>query len=199
MSISIDTKAELLVEHYEHTCKDVKEQIILRERLFLFVLVLIALTFFQIADPEQSSKVAVSVLEKSLETKVNVNASAITAVLWFLLLSVTVRYFQANVYIDRRYKYLHKMEEDINILLSQSLINREGKSYLKNYPLFSSWIHILYTWIFPIGLLLTVSAKYYLEWPGYSHFSGIHFAQLLIFLAICISVFLYLLFLHKRK
>lgn len=196
--ISDEVKIQVLVNHYDDTCKDVKEQISLRDRWLFFILGLVALGFFQIADPAQSSQVILTAIDKSIGSKVSVNMGAISAVIWFIFLAVSARYFQTNVYINRRYTYLHELEEKINTLANDQIIIREGKGYLKKYPLFSDWMHVVYTWVFPLALIVAVVCKIAFEWPGWAGVT-LSFVLSIVFASMTlISAFLYLWFIHKK-
>ncbi len=166
-----------LLSHYDDTCVDIKEQVTSRDRWFLFVLALVGVSFFRVVDLEQSSTVLLSLTKSTLGVDILADAPAIGAVLWFLLLAVVIRYFQVNVYLDRRYEYLHGIEKKINEAAGSEIVTREGKSYLRNYPLFSSWTHFLYTWVFPLCLLVVVAVRVSKEWPGISGLSAAHIAS----------------------
>jgi hypothetical protein len=86
-----------------------------------------------------------------------IDVSVFGSALWFVLFYSTIRYLQFTVQIERRYPYLHALED----LLSQTYADdvaftREGKAYLDKYPKFSNWVSFLYGLAFPILLLLAV-------------------------------------------
>lgn len=199
MSISEDTQLEVLNDHYKDTCERIRENVGMRDRLFLFVLVVIGLHFFQVSDRDQSSQALISLLKEHAGFQITVNVDVLTAVLWFFLLSIVVRYFQANVYVNRQYDYLHGLEKQFEKLLGHALISREGAGYLSKYPRFSDWMHFIYTWAFPVLLLVTVVYKICVDWSGWERVIGAYAFSFISFLMIVVSTILYLIFLHKKR
>ena len=93
-------------------------------------------------------------LNKYVSPPITMEGVWLNALLCFILLCVSTRYFQVNVHINRRYDYIHELEDKFAHLLECTLISREGKSYLSKYPWFSSYTHIVYTLIIPVIILV---------------------------------------------
>ncbi len=199
MAISADAKLEALTDHYKDTFHYVREYVGIRDRLFLVVLVLLGLQFFQISSPTESSTAIVEFFKSHFGFQIMINKLALNAVLWFALLSVVIRYFQANVYINRQYNYLHALEDKFTQLLGEKLITREGGHYLSEYPLFSDWTNLLYTWVFPILLILTGGFKTYSDWPGRENLGMAYFLSCIFYLMIATSTVLHMNFIHFGK
>lgn len=199
MSISDEAQLGVLNDHYKDTCERIRENVGLRDRLFLFVLVVIGIHFLQVTDRDQSSQALLSLLKEHAGFQIMANVHVLTAVLWFLLLSIVVRYFQANVYVNRQYDYLHGLEGQFEKLIGHAVISREGVGYLSRYPHFSDWTHFLYTWAFPLILLAIVTYKIFADWPGWESVIGPYGISLVSYFMIAISTVLYLFFLHKKK
>ncbi len=184
------------MEHYKETFQNIKDFWKLRDRLFLWALVLIGLQFFQISSPGKSSKFITDLVKEHLGFQILANVELLNTLLWFILLSTTIRYFQTNVYINRQYDYIGGLEKKFTIFFGGEIICREGVGYLKNYPWFSNWIDFLYTWVFPILLVLIGGFKIYKEFPGYENIGQwSYFFNIAFYLFISISTFLYLIFL----
>ena len=78
-------------------------------------------------------------------------------------------------------------------------IRREGREYLKNYPVLSDWAHIIYTWIFPILLIVIISVKIIMEIMIVGKYKiGLYFDGF-IFIAIILTVILYLVNIHYKR
>jgi len=199
VSISDEARLEVLNDHYKDTCERIRENVGIRDRLFLFTLVVIGFHFFQISDRDQSSQAVVSLLKERAGFQITANTEVLTAILWFLLLAIVVRYFQANVYVNRQYDYLHNLETSFEKLIGHKLVSREGHAYLSNYPRFSNWMHFLYTWAFPVLLLITVTYKICFDWVGWKNIVGPFTFSLLSYAMIIVSTILYLNFLHRKK
>lgn len=118
----------------------------------------------------------------------------IIANLLFILI-VELKYFQLCIYIERQYEYLSKLEDTINSIMGTKIVTREGFSYLNEYPLLSAFIHRIYNYILPFGIILTFFIKiiniYLLKNKIFYSVSII----LIIFILIC--PFLYLLFINR--
>jgi len=198
---SEDTKFVALHEHYNGTFSNIKESIKLRDKLLalvLFILVFIVLYSFW---PNDAVNTLTQIITQKTGVTLNFSDSFLGSMLWFSLLIVIVRYTQTVVYIERQYSYIHKLEEDLHKNYKNSVaFTREGKSYLEKYPIYSDWVCLLYTKIFPAVLLLIVLIKIVSEW------ALINKANLLslllntsIVIFILLSIVLYMVFIHKQK
>lgn len=88
--------------------------------------------------------------------------TVIQSFVWVLVLYLFMRYIQTNIYIERLYKYIEQIENEIEKQV-EIMFNRESKNYENEYPLVLNIIHIIYVWLFPIMSILIVSLKIYFE------------------------------------
>ena len=190
--ISEDAKLQTLTDHYKDTFQHIKGFLRLRDRLFLVTLALVGFQFFQISEPDASLKTATMFFEKYLGFKISVDTNSLNAVVWFTLLYVVIRYFQTNIHINRQYDYIHKIEGHFKKIFGEVIISREGTHYLSDYPWFSKWTDILYTWIFPGLLLVTGGQKIIKDWPGCENITQPYLLGFLFFLMIVFSTILYI-------
>ncbi len=123
---------------------------------------------YQLYSPVEAGQAIGEFVVSKLDLQTLINSSFIESIIWFVLLSLVIRYFQTVILIERQFDYLHRLEEELNKIFEGVAFTREGKSYLKDYPLFSKWTHLLYTTLFPTLLILVVVVKI-----GYE----IHFAR----------------------
>ena len=130
--------------------------------------------------------------------KIGNNIDFISTLIWLLFLGFSTRYFQVVLEIERQYSYLHKLEEQLNSFYSNSgAFTREGKSYLSKYPLFSNWIWLLFTLIFPCLIVFSIIVRINYE---IANMQSIEFNQLIDFscyLIIGTSSILYIYRLHE--
>ena len=198
-NVSDDTKFTALFSHYSDTFENIKKSIGLRDKLMaLILLVLLSLAFYTFWPTD--ALIAFSEMsEQKIGFTISVDAGFLGSIIWFALLIVIVRYTQAVVYIERQYKYIHKIEEELHKHFDNGVVfTREGKSYLKDYPKFSDWIWTLYTIIFPLVLGIVVLVKIVSEWIIYS----IGISLLLntaISILILITIVLYMFFMHRQN
>ncbi|MCK4796830.1 MAG: hypothetical protein KAT05_05570 [Spirochaetes bacterium] len=154
---------------------------------------------FQIYSPTDSGKAISQFVTNELELEDSIDISFIGSIIWFLLLSFVVRYFQTVVFIERQYKYIHRLEDQLSPFYNNDAFTREGKSYLSNYPLFSKWVSILYTIIFPVLLLGVISTKIITEINNITNGFQLVYINIIIFICIFMSTVLYLLLVHFEK
>ena len=121
------------------------------------------------------------------------------AILWFSLLTIVIRYFQTNININRQYKYIHFLEDKFTNILGESIISREGKHYLSNYPGFPKFMDFLYTWVFPVMLVATGLLEIIEEWPGYKDIRMPYLLGIIFYLIIVTSVVLYIIHLKSSS
>jgi hypothetical protein len=196
---SEDIKFEILHDHYKDTFVRIQDFLKLRDRFFFLILILVTLMLFQIYSPTESGETISEFVAKQLELKNPIDISFLGSILWFGLLGLVIRYFQTVVHLEKLYEYIHKLEEQISPNYDNKAFTREGKFYLNDYPLFSTWTSILYTIIFPVLLLIVVFSKIIGELSHSEHVSFILLFNIGVFLCILISTIFYLLLVHFRK
>jgi len=164
MSPSDDTKLNVLHDHYKDSFKYIRDYILIRDRLLLCILAVLAILSVQIFAPNETKGVLNDIITDKIGTERAINASVIGTALWFGLLCLIVKYFQTVIHIERQYSYLHKLEERMSAILKEELYTREGKSYSEKYSKFSEWTHFLYTVLFPIVLICIAIIQIRNEW-----------------------------------
>ena len=194
-----DTKLQVLHDHYKDSFTHLQNHLKLRDRVFILILIVLLLMSFQITSPKESGEVITQLVTQKLGLTIAIDISFIGSIIWFGLLGLVVRYFQTAVHIERQYKYIHNIEEQISPNFDKKIFTREGKSYLSDYPLFSNWTWILYTIIFPILLLIVVLIKIIGEFSGAENISLSLVFNITTSLCIFISTVLYLLAIHFQK
>lgn len=65
-------------------------------------------------------------------------------------------YFQSDVWIERTYKYVHGLEDELCKVDGLASIACEGRAYATNYPLFSWWTYFFYKFLIPSMLAFGV-------------------------------------------
>ena len=200
-STSDDTRFTALCSHYSDTFANIKESIKLRDKLTALILLVLAFLVLYAFWPTNAITVFSGMSKQKLGFAINIDVGFLGSIIWFALLIVVVRYMQVVVYIERQYKYIHKIEEELHKHFDNSVaFTREGKSYLKDYPKFSDWIWVLYTIIFPLVLGIVVLIKIISEWVAYFHFITVSLLlNTAISILILISIILYMFFIHRQK
>jgi len=188
-----------LHDHYKDTFAILQRHLRLRDRTFAFILLAITVVLFQAFSPEGSGEIISEFVMGRLGVNRPIDISFLGNILWFATFALVVRYFQAVVYIERQYDYIHKLEEQINRSYGAKLVTREGRAYLSSYPKFSDWVAFLYGVVFPGFLLLVATLKGVADIPRSGGWTLSLAVNLVISLCIVMATVLYLLWIHWKK
>lgn len=156
------------MNHYNDTFEHLMYHWKMRNRVFIFILILLGVIVLDLVSPGLISKGVNAYIIKSLDLKIDdqnatvIDLSVINAGIWFVLLSLVVNYYQRSIFVDRTYHYIDKIERQLCLLMEGDFITREGKAYksrtgiYKNdkekRPIFLRTVGPLYTFIFPLLL-----------------------------------------------
>ncbi len=158
------SRLEILNDHYKDTFSYQIGYLKRRNRLSLYLFIALVIMFLEVVSPAETAAIILRLILKYLINGITLDAGFVRCFAWFFLFGLVVRYCQIAVTVERQYAYLHKLEAELVPFFSSGIpFTREGKSYLKNYPTLSAWSHILYTWIFPLILLLFTGIKIWIE------------------------------------
>ena len=160
-----DKQLDILHDHYKETFARIRDSEASRDRLFLVLIGLFALLSIEIAYP--------AALGGTLGTlsiaggEINLKPLPLPALLnatWILTLAVGLRYCQTTVLINRQYPYLHQLEETISPAVGGGdLYHREGKVYLRGYPLLLNVAWVAYGILFPTVVMVSAAALVWWE------------------------------------
>jgi len=191
-------KFNILYDHYKDTFSIITAQNKLRDKLFIYLLIVITFMFLQINAVKQVNDIGVKLAEKFLGVSLSFSPEFIIGMFWFITLSLIIKYAQTLVYLEKQYDYIHKLESNIDKEYKNSKIfSRESHSYLDNYPMFSNWVSFIYRIAFPTILLIILGYKIYTEYTGEI---TIPFIINGVFCAmIYVSILLYMLLIHFKK
>jgi hypothetical protein len=196
MAISTD-KLNILASHYEESFQKTQEARKARDGAFTKALILLLFVCFDVYSPGEFGKIATSYLISTIGIT-GIDLRYVSTVVWLFLMILSIRYFQLNVNLDRQYDYLHEIEAMLSSNFPDPAFTREGRSYLKSYPVFSDWIHYVYTVGIPV-MLLAVSVIRLVgitrTWP-WSPFQYVDTAITIIFIT---SIITYAITVHFPK
>jgi hypothetical protein len=160
-----EKQLDVLHDHYKETFARLKEMEASRDRMFIWLIALFALLSLEIGYP---SAIGGSLGKLTIVgAEVNLQALPLPALLsatWALTLTIGLRYCQKSVWVDRQYPYLHTLEEAISPAVGGGeLYQREGKFYLRGYPLLLNVTWIAYVIFFPIIVIVAAVGLYWRE------------------------------------
>lgn len=193
-----DTKLQVLNEHYAQTYEFLYSHLKKRDRLFAAVLALLFAMLFQLYTPQDASFLISKLISTKLGLKETINFLYIQSVIWFLLLAIVIKYFQAVVYIERQYGYIHSLEKLLSKPYEDGAFTREGVSYQKDYPAFLNWASFLYTILFPSILIIVSFSKIISEFNDHGFDEVLVWFNGVIFLFTIFSIVLYLIMIHFK-
>lgn len=193
-----EQRVAVLHEHYKDSIEKQCAREKTRTRLLLGILALLGLLSLHWYNPQESVAVAQQVSQKYIN--VQLDPIAIGSLLWGLLVINVHGYYQLDLQIERAYPYIHQLEDRIGELIQeQALFGREGKHYLKNYPLFSAWSWWLYKAILPIIVLGMMTHHILYEYQTIHTTHNLLMLDSLCFISASISLFLYLWQIHRES
>jgi len=188
---------ELLYDHYKETFSIIKEQLSSRNKFFILLFLIMTVQFLFAVSPDSFASIIIKIVDNTYKIDVSSQMNVIQSLLWIVLLYFTMRYYQTNVYIERQYRYIHKLEDVIANLLNAEF-DRESFNYLSSFPKMSNMIDIIYKWIFPLLYCLIVIIKICSE-ISTRNYNISFFINMIISLSCLLLTILYLIFLHKEN
>lgn len=192
-------KLASLTDHYNDTQRIAERMVKTRDIYFFLIIGIIVLFAFQIFSPVASGGILQEVIKAQLQTETTISQIYINSILWFCLLAVSARYFQTVINLEKQYNYMHGLETLLSAEFDGKAYTREGKSYLKNYAIFSDWMHIVYRYIFPVALVVAVIAKIWNEINLKNVNLVALWLDILISLALILSIALYVYSLRQAN
>jgi len=192
-------KIDLEVDHYKDTFEYTYQYRSWRDRTFLYLLISIVILLFQLYAPDAATKIFNKTVKELLSLELKIDISFLTSIVWFATLGLSIRYFQAVTTVDRHYDYLHKLEEAISPYFDAPAFTREGNRYIEGYPLFSNWVALVYSILFPCVLLVVVLVKIINEISLAISVTPLLVINCIFAFSTVISIFLYQLFIHFKK
>ena len=106
-----------------------------RNRGFIFLCILEAVSFMMTRNPEFICGLLNDAVAQKLEMTIKISTGIIQTLIWILIAYALVRYVQDVFYIERQYRYIDELEMEISKKLgevNEEIFGREGKSYLKD-------------------------------------------------------------------
>ena len=114
-------------------------------------------------SPGSLSKLVNAYISKKFDKPPTLDFQVIGTAAWFVLLSLTIQYYQRSIFVDREYRYIQRLEEQICSEMGGDYVTREGKAYFSRtgradeggkQPVFIRGVGPIYVYTFPILLML---------------------------------------------
>ena len=106
--IDESTKFQVLADHYNETFKVQREVSARRDRLFLFLLILLAVILFQLSAPNLVERIVDQYINHLVPSgidgdPINIDFPFVVTLIWFGLLGLVHTYFQTVLHVERQY------------------------------------------------------------------------------------------------
>lgn len=187
--MEVKEKLDTYYDHYKDTYELSKTAQSRRNRSFVFLCILEAISFMLIKNPDLISGLLNDVAREKLESVIQFSNTVLQTLVWILIAYVLVRYVQDVLYVERQYGYLNTLEKKISRLLGeneeQNIFSREGDHYLDNYPIVLNFIDLFYKFFSPILFTVINIAHIVHEWNSWESC-----AALIADTAICVVIFI---------
>lgn len=157
-------KIDLLYDHYKDTYSLSKQAQMQRNKLFVWLCALEALSFLSLIKPDELMDNLTSSINSHFNVELAMGNAVLQTLLWILTAYVTVRYCQEVLYIERQYGYIDHLEKEISKESHSGLFEREGTWYNKDYPMVLNFIDLFYKMFCPILFAAINISRIYMEW-----------------------------------
>lgn len=147
-------RLEILLAHAKDTFSHQRDYVHKRDWLFIYALLAVVAISLRTTYASGSDRILEIAVTHLLGPGQVLDAAVMAVLLWFAFFAIVARYFQAVITVERQYEYLEALEVEISSAFGTDVLARESRAYLANYPLFSNWMHWIYTWVFPSGIAL---------------------------------------------
>ena len=197
-----DTQLEVLSHHYSETFELLKSDVAKRDRLFLYILIVIFVLLLYMSAPGVMGGLLNSFIRIQLGDTSDTNlidVSFMGAILLLGLLSLSHTYFQTVLHVERQYNYVYQLEDELSKHFEERAFIREGKFYKRYRRKFSKWTKAIFWWLFPSLFLLFIVAWLIFLWGRSQAPLGYQIVGTLISLSILASLGLYMLALMREK
>lgn len=155
---------ELLYDHYKETFRLSKEAQTRRNKSFILLCLLEALSFLVLISPEKAFELLLSEICSRLNTTLTLGNAILQTLLWLLSIYTLIRYIQDVLYVERQYEYLGRLEKEIAGMMEISIFERESENYNRNYPQVLNLIDLFYKMFMPLLLVFINTIHIYGEW-----------------------------------
>lgn len=151
-------KLDIIYDHYKDTNEIQKENEKNRNKIFIILCVCILILMLMTIYPNNVYENIQEIILDKLGISIKFELKVLELFNWFIILYLTIKYYQINANIEKNYKYIHTIENDLEKKYKLP-IYREGKNYLNKYPMFLTFSYIFYKYVFPTLFSLCVLTK----------------------------------------
>lgn len=191
-------KLQLYYDYYKETCSLSKEAQSRRNRNYVILCILEALSFLFLIKPDTALEVLAIGIYAQLNTTLVVGKGILQTLLWLLIAYVLIRYCQDTLYVERQYMCLDRIEKEISQLMGGIPFDREGVGYLKAFPMVLNFIDLFYKMFSPILFLVINLVHIISEWKSVDTLTLALLCNTAVFGVILIVTWFYFFEIHSQ-
>ena len=193
-----DSILETYYDHYKDTYEQSKDARQRRNKSFVLLCLLEAISFLLCIDPDLVIGFFNQAIKKELETTIIISNGIFQTLIWILIAYILVRYIQDTLYVEKQYLYLDGLEKKISVLLgNDGFFQREGKHYIESYPSVLNLIDLFYKTFMPFLFTVVNTIRIMIEWSNSNSFLC-HLADSATCIVIIILTVSYYFHIHKK-
>ena len=189
---------EILYDHYKESFSLSKEAQSRRNKSFVIICILEAVSFFVVISPAT----ALEIIKKNIESKFDIlfpsGNAILQTLLWILIVYATIRYVQDTMYIERQYSYLEKLEKQIAKIENCNIFDRESTNYSTNYPSVLNLIDLFYKMFSPILFFSINVFRIIQEWKIQDIISLSLICDTILCVSLLIIIWFYFFGIHNK-
>lgn len=189
---------EILYDHYKETCELSREAQNRRNKSFIGLCVLEALSFLVLIRPMDVLELFKSELKSKLDVTLNFGSNILQSLIWVSITYVMIRYVQDMLYIERQYTYMDTLEKEISNKGSVGVFNREGLHYRENYPMVLNFIDLFYKMLSPVLFLTINTIKIVSEWKQLNSLTLALACDTILYGSLSIILWFYFFEIHSK-
>ena len=194
-----ETILQTYIDHYKDSYELVKNAQAGRNKSFVGLCILEAISFLLIINPDLIYGLLKETISEKLETTVLLGNAILQSFIWVLIAYVLIRYIQFTMYIERQYSYLDKLEGKVQEVMGKdSIFDREGANYLRDYPIVLNLIDLFYKMFCPIFFACVNTVHINLEWRDASVVGLALVVDTIIYVVIILLIWFYFFEIHDK-
>lgn len=157
-------KIDILYDHYKESNILIQNTRKDRNKYFLYLFLIMSFNLIFLIYPNEILEIFNQFLQKEYSITSSIIYVIIQSSCWLLITHLLIQYLRSSVNIERQYDYISRLENEIGKIIKTKEFDREGKDYLKDYPLILDILDFYYKRIVPVIILFLNGVKLFFEY-----------------------------------
>lgn len=189
---------EIMYDHYKETCELSREVQNRRNKNFIVLCVLEALSFLMLIRPIDVLELFESEIRNKLDVTLNMSGSILQTLIWVSITYMIIRYVQDVLYIERQYIYMDMLEKKMSVKNSENVFMRESLHYQVNYPIVLNFIDLFYKMLSPILFFVINSIRIIFEWKQSGTSTLALVCDTILYISLSVVLWFYFFEIHAK-